>query len=218
MQNNGKKLTILAVIVYLLCKKHTEGGILMRNSVKKTNIVLLLVYLLLPIVVGIVVAYFTVKPDGEQTVATNMPMIVVVAVVGYFLTFFIVAPLIMMLNKKKFRDVCKENGCNYDDYFFKGQSTLVAVDTNSRKMGLLFKYNPTQPYVVSLDQVTEAKSSNGVNSLSLGGTREVYFTFRIDGVRIKVRTFLANSTYSLSSPTVMEAITKADYMVNAING
>lgn len=111
---------------------------------------------------------------------------------------------------------CREQGCNYN-YFFYGKTTLVAIDTESRKMGLLFRMNPFQTFVVDLDEVSNAKTSNGASALSLGGTREVYFTFMLREKKYKVCTLTANTTLSLKSKEVMEAVAKADRIVEIMN-
>lgn len=121
-----------------------------------------------------------------------------------------------MHKKKRMERECGEQGCNID-YFFKGNSTFVAIDVESRKMGLLFILNPFKTYIVSLDEVSDAKTSNGASGLSLGGTREVFFTFMLRGKKYKVRTLYASTTLSVKSRQVMEAVAKADRLVEVFN-
>lgn len=188
----------------------------MKTDLKKFSPVLFLVYMLIPIIAGAIAAIVIVNPDGPSFFQSQLVLAVLVALIGYIVVFCIVAPVLFQGNKKRMDKECKAKGCDAD-YFFWGKTTLVAVDTQSKKMGLLFRMNPFTTFVLDLDEVTDAKSCNGASALNFGGTREVYFTFRIGKMKFKVPTFTANTTCSLKSQKVMEAIAKADRMVSVIN-
>lgn len=189
----------------------------------KINIGLLIAYILLAILLVIVIAIFAyycfIPEEPQPRLEGAKPYIVILSItlgimIGLFLTFCMVAPLVRFFCKINFRNVCREKGCIYN-YYLDDKSTLVAVDTRSRKMALLFKYNPTKTYVVSLDQV-EAGNYNGVTAFSGGRTKEVYLSFLLYGEEIKVYAFRAGEPFSLDSYVVTEAISKVSVMVEAI--
>ena len=51
----------------------------------------------------------------------------------------------------------------------------------------------------------------------LNGTSRVSFVFLVDGVKIRVNTFISNRRWRLESDNVLTGISKADVMVEVLN-
>lgn len=48
------------------------------------------------------------------------------------------------------------------------------------------------------------------------GTSRVSFLFEVDGVKVRVNTFTSNQRWKMDDPKILEAISKADMMVQVL--
>lgn len=96
------------------------------------------------------------------------------------------------------------------NHTFNADGCTVAADTVNGKIAMIFKWNPKQYYVLPANHITNLWVDDGK---MLGGTSRVSFLFIVDGVKVRVNTFTSNRVWSMSSNYVLEAISKADLMV-----
>lgn len=179
-----------------------------QQKIKKVNAGYLLASILIPIIVVILVTFLAIVllPSGP---ASTISMIVWVAAILWW-----------SIGIKKVHDKKKEAklaeldaGGFVRNHTFNGDSSTVAVDIEHGKIAILFKWNPAQCYVLPANRITKMWTDDGK---TIGGTSRVSFLFVVDGVKIRVNTFISNKIWSMKSDKVLEAISKADMMVEAL--
>lgn len=100
---------------------------------------------------------------------------------------------------------------------FYGESCVVSMDMERRKMGLLFFWNPFQVQVIPAGRVARAWADDGARGTGrFRGTSRVSFLFEIDGAEIRVNTFISNQRWKLDDNRVLEGISKADLWVHVL--
>ena len=103
------------------------------------------------------------------------------------------------------------------NYVYNG-ACVVRVDMVHRKVALQFCLNPSHCYVVPAEQITRAWVEEGKRGKWIfEGTRKVSFLLMVNGVKVRVPTFVAPQRYSMVSDEVLTGISKADVMVEAID-
>ncbi len=140
-------------------------------------------------------------------------------VIGFFglMIMFALFPILFKLAKNKLNKELSESTFISNHTFNAGREYLM-VDLNRREIAIVFKYNPFKHYIVSLDDVAEAR----VNDFRQGsgfmeGTNRVGFQFKLKGAKITVYTFTAqNRRFTLDSKEVLTGISKAQMMVDAL--
>ncbi len=118
--------------------------------------------------------------------------------------------------KKKLDKTLAERGFT-SNHTFNATREYVLVDLNRKEIAVLFKYNPSQPVIAPLADVTDAK----VNDFKRGsgimeGTQGVAFEFKLKGQMIRVYTFFSNQRYKMNSNEVLTGISKAEMMVQTL--
>lgn len=96
------------------------------------------------------------------------------------------------------------------NHTFNADGCTVAADIVNGKIAMIFKWNPKQYYVLLANHISNLWVDDGK---MMGGTSRVSFLFIVDGVKVRVNTFTSNRIWSMSSNYVLEAISKADLMV-----
>ncbi|MCH5275382.1 MAG: hypothetical protein J1E65_06045 [Lachnospiraceae bacterium] len=96
------------------------------------------------------------------------------------------------------------------NHTFNADGCTVAADVVNGKIAIIFKWNPKQYYVLPANHITNLWVDDGK---MLGGSSRVSFLFIVDGVKVRVNTFTSNRVWSMSSNYILEAISKADLMV-----
>ena len=82
------------------------------------------------------------------------------------------------------------------------------------KIGLLFFWSPFQVQVAPASRVTKAWTDDGAGGAGfMRGTSRVSFLFVIDGIKIRVNTFISNQRWKMNDEKVLEGISKADRWV-----
>lgn len=184
------------------------------NPVKKTNVVYLLLVIFVPIVVialGFAIGYVFFHDGGTGAVVCFMgPVLLSVA-------WWILGPTtIWNQKKKKMMKQLKEQGFNRNQTFY-GSNQTVAVDIRQGKVALLFFWNPFELFVLPASRIAKAWTEDGAGGAGfLRGTSRVSFLFLIDGIKIRVNTFTSNQRWKMDDPKILEAVSKADMMVQVL--
>lgn len=118
---------------------------------------------------------------------------------------------------KKFEAELDAQGFKRNQTFY-GKSQTVIVDVGGGKVASIFFWNPFKSYITPASRVEKAwvddcKWGSGI----MEGTQRVRFCFTLDGITMKVDTFISNQRYKMTDPKVLDAISKADVMVDVIN-
>lgn len=181
-----------------------------QQKIKKVNVPYTLAVILIPIIIGIGLTVLSFTVLDNETVSIVMWS---VGLLGISLWFALGAQIIFDIKKKKRLQELETTGfiCNHT---FNADSCTVVVDKVYGKIGLIFKWNCSKFYVLPANRITNIWVDDGK---MLGGTRRVSFLFIVDGIKIRVNTFISSrQTYSMKSNCVLEAISKADMMVEDI--
>ena len=185
------------------------------KPVKKINIVYLLLVFAVPIAVialGGLIGYCFFRDGGAGAVVCFMgPTIVSVA-------WWILGPTTIWNQKKKqMMKQLGDQGFNRNQTFY-GSNQTVAVDIRQGKVALLLFWNPFEQYVMPASRITRAWTNDGAGGAGfMRGTSRVSFLFLIDGVRVQVNTFTSNQRWRMDDPKLLEAISKADMMVQVLD-
>lgn len=178
-----------------------------QQKIKKVNALYMTLVILIPIIIGIGLIALSFLMLDNETVSIVLWS---VALLGTTLWFALGPQIIFDKRKKKTMQELQATGfiCNHT---FNADSCTVVVDKVYGKIGLIFKWNCSQFYILPANRITNIWVDDGK---MLGGTRRVSFLFIVDGIKIRVNTFTSSrQTYSMKSSYVLEALSKADMMV-----
>ena len=185
------------------------------KPVKKTNIVYMLLVILAPIALialGVLIGYNFFRDGGTGAVVCFVcPFFVSVA-------WWILGPTtIWSRKKKKMMKELNQQGFNRNQTFY-GSNQTVAVDIRQGKVALLFYWNPFEQYVLPASRIDKAWTEDGAGGAGfLRGTSRVSFLFQVDGVKVRVNTFTSNQRWKMDDPKILEAVSKADMMVQVLD-
>ena len=186
-----------------------------QNRIKKFNTVYLLLTILVPIVlIGILgyVGYAKFRTGGVGAV------VCLVCPTLLSVLWWLIGPgLIWRVRKKALARQLDQVHFTRSQTFHGSTETVVA-DTEQGEIALLFFWNPFQPYTLSASQVDRAWTDEGAaGSGFLRGTSRVSFLFEIDGIKIRVNTFISNQRWKMNDAKVLEGISKADLWVQVLD-
>lgn len=100
------------------------------------------------------------------------------------------------------------------NHTFNADGCTVAVDAVHGKIAMVFKWNPSQCFVIPANRVGKMWVDDG--KTPLGGTSRVSFLFMVDEMKIRVNTFTSNKVWGMKSNYVLEALSKADMMIETL--
>ncbi len=100
------------------------------------------------------------------------------------------------------------------NHTFNADGCTVAVDAVHGSIAMVFKWNPSQCFVIPANRVGKMWVDDGKSPL--GGTSRVSFLFMVDEMKIRVNTFTSNKVWSMKSNYVLEALSKADMMIETL--
>ena len=183
-----------------------------EKKVKKVNAGYLLAAIFIPVVLIIAGGFLagTVFIDEKTLFMASYSVPLVLSVV-----WWIFGPTtIWSQNKKKMMKTLTAQGFNRNQTFY-GSNQTVAVDIRQGKVALLFFWNPFDLYVLSASRITKGWTEDGAGFLR--GTSRVSFLFLIDDIKIRVNTFTSNQRWKMDDPKILEAVSKADMMVQVLN-
>lgn len=182
--------------------------------VKKANAVYLLLTILVPIVfigvMGFIGATFFRDGGAGAVICLLCPTVAAVA-------WWILGPTaIWNQRKKKMVKDLDAQGFHRSQTFYGGSQTVV-VDVQHGKVALLFFWNPFELFVLPASCITKAWAEDGAGGAGfMRGTSRVSFLFLIDNVKVRVNTFTSNQRWKMDDPKILEAISKADMMVQIL--
>ncbi len=182
----------------------------MEQKIKKVNMTYLLLNIFGPIILAILVFLLAVVLPSELTGI----MSTISALVFFGACIWWAIGISKLSDKKKEE---KLNELDTTDFVrnntFYGDGCTVAVDIEGGKIAMIFKWNPTECFVMPASRITRIWVDDGK---TIGGTSRVSFLFVIDEVKVRVNTFISNRIWSMKSDNVVEAISKAEMMAEAL--
>ena len=188
----------------------------MEKKLKKINWIYLIGYIIVPILVMILAVALTAEkilPDNAFGFG-----IFAVGIFGPFLFWGMGGSFIFKRQKKKMAAELDSQNFHRNQTF-SGQLVEVVIDIIDCKVALKFFWNPFETYVIDASKVTDAHVDDGKMGRGfMAGSSRVSFLFKVDGIKIRVNTFSSNQRFRMDSDYILNAISKADMMVNVLNG
>lgn len=185
------------------------------EQVKKTNYVYVLCYIFVPLAAAGLSLFIgcTFFRDGGAGAVVCMFAIPLLAVLWWMFA----GRGIYKLGKKRMLKELDEMGIDRRQIFY-SDGCVVSMDMEQGKIGLLFFWDPFRVQVVPASRVTRAWADDGAKGAGfMRGTSRVSFLFEIDGVTVRVNTFISNQRWKLNDERVLEGISKADLWVQVLD-
>lgn len=179
-----------------------------QQKIQKVNIVYALLVILIPLIIMIgLLAASILWIEGDAGIALWS-----VGIIGGIL-WFIIGPD-QIYRKKRDKRMKELDASGYvRNHTFNADGCTVAVDVAHGKIAMVFKWNPSNCFVLPANRITNVWVDDGK---MMGGTRRVSFLFIVDGVKVRVNTFTSNRSWSMKSNYVLEALSKADMMIERL--
>ena len=177
---------------------------------KKVNTSYLAIWAGIPVAVAVVlvVLAFTVLMGNKAAF-----------VIAVFVAVGIIVAIPMFLESKMKKMAAalepgfKAQGFTYQ-YKFEANNAVYYIDQGGR-MGVVYRYNPTELQFVDLKQVTNVRVNDGKFGM---GTSRVSCEFLLDGKKVRITTLqVSRGTLSMKDKRVLEAISKADQLCSLLN-
>lgn len=185
------------------------------DQVKKINYVYLLGYIFIPLVIAAASIFigFLFFPTGGTGAGICFAIIPFIAVLWWIFA----GRNIYKLGKKRMVKQLDEMGIDRRQIFY-SDGCVVSMDIKQGKIGLIFFWNPFTVQVVPASRVTKAWTDDGASGVGFTrGTGRVSFLFLIDGIKIRVNTFISNQRWKMNDQKVLEGISKADLWVQVLD-
>ncbi len=182
-----------------------------QQQIKKRNVTYMLINILGPFVIFAVCILVSVLVE-DRNVMSGAIGVAMVAFFGGILWLVIGTDIIYKKQAKKRLAELDATGFTRN-HTFTADGCTVAVDVVQGKIAMIFKWNPFQYSTVPANRVTKMWVDDGK---TMGGTSRVSFLFVVDDVKVRVNTFTSNRVWSMKSDYVLEAISKADMMIESL--
>lgn len=186
-----------------------------NEKIKKINWLYLIGYIVVPILVMVLFVALTVWhvfPDnGLGTI---------LFAIGIFgpVVFWSIGGSFIFKNQNKKMEAELDSQNFHRNQTFNGKGVEVVVDTVDKKVALKFFWNPFEKFIIDAKRIENAYVDTGVSGSGfMEGSSRVSFLFTVDGVKIRVNTFISNQRFRMDSNYILDAISKADMMVNILN-
>lgn len=177
---------------------------------KKINTSYLAIWAGIPAVVAVILLVL-----GFTLFMGNKTVFVILA----FATIGIIVAIPMFLESKMKKMAAalepefKAQGFTYQ-YKFEANNAVYYIDQGGR-MGVIYRYNPTELQFVDLKQVTNVRVNDGKFGR---GTSRVCCEFLLDGKKVRITTLqVTRGTLAIKDKRVLEAISKADQLCSLLN-
>lgn len=103
-------------------------------------------------------------------------------------------------------------------HLFEGSSVTVLLDQVHGKLGLLFRWNPHQYYLLPSTQISKVWVDDGCGGIGpLRGTCRVRVLFTVKEVTVRMSTFVSNRPWRPDSDNVLVGISEAELMAELLN-
>ncbi len=185
-----------------------------NQKIQKTNGGYIAIYIFAPLVlIAIAVLVSVLIPEAEGTAAACAALLFIVSIFwwgwGWKLLF----------NKKKKEMEKKLNEAGFvRNHTFNGDGCTMVVDSVHGDIALLFRFNPFVIQITSAKKIERTWVDDGAHGAGImRGSSCVSFLFTVDGIKVRVNTFISNKRWRMDSNYILDGISKADMMVNVIN-
>lgn len=184
------------------------------TKIQKINWAYLLGYIFLPILIcaacyGLCYACF--RDGGDGAVWTT-----VVPTLLAILWWSFGGSLLFKRHSKAFEKQFEAEGYRAENIFY-GRGKTVIVDSNKGQVGLIFFWNPWGNYIFPASRVEKAWVDDGKHGSGfLEGSQRVGFILIVDGIKVRIDTFVSNQRFKMDDQRITRGIAKANIVVQAV--
>lgn len=183
------------------------------QKIKKVDFFYLLDYIFAPILICAICIMIATNcfPDGGKGNDFATGLLVIPCVLS-FIWWVFGGALVFKFRTKAFEKQLDAEGFTRNQTFY-GRGKTVIVDLNKGEMALLFFWNPCHPYVFSASRVEKSWVDDGkMGSGFMEGSSRVSFLFIVDGVKVRIDTFISNQRFKMDDNRILKGIGKANTM------
>lgn len=186
-------------------------------KIKKVNPVYLLAYIFVPVAICALFIFIATHcfPDGgkKNDFATSLITVPVLLSMAWWIFG---GALLFKLRTKALERKLDQDGFTRNQTFY-GRGKTVIVDLKKGEIALLFFWNPFNPFIFSAARVEKSWVDDGkMGSGFLEGSSRVSFLFVVDGIKIRVDTFISNQRFRMDDDRITKGIGKANTMAQMI--
>lgn len=186
----------------------------MQEKLKKINVPYLLGYILIPLTVcaiSILIGNLAFHDGGNGAVICFM-IIPIIAILWWIFG----GSLIFRKQTRALETKFAQEGYKRNHTFYSRGKTVV-LDIEKGMLGIVFFWNPFEPYIIPASRVKKAWTDDGkMGSGFMEGSSRVSFLFIVDGIQVRVDTFTSNQRFRMDDKHILTGISKADMMVKSI--
>lgn len=183
-------------------------------KIKRINPLFAVAFIAIPVVTALIlitIAFVLIDNLGARSVISIIEVTIVV------LWFTVLGGKFYKSKVSKLEAELDGMGLNRNQTF-NGRGETVIVDIVGGKVAVIFYWNPFKKYIVSASKIEKAWVEDGKKgSGKREGSKRVRFCFILDGVRIDVNTFISNTRYKMTDNYILDGVSKAEHMVEALN-
>lgn len=187
------------------------------QKIQKVNPLYLLANIFLPImamVLGIVVVVVIHNAGVSADIGSGVGAVIIMVVYVGAILWWAIGPRKVYEKKREAKLKELDTQGFTRNHTFNADGCTVAVDAVHGKIAMVFKWNPSQCFVIPANRVGKMWVDDG--KTPLGGTSRVSFLFMVDEMKIRVNTFTSNKVWGMKSSYVLEALSKADMMIETL--
>lgn len=183
------------------------------KPIKKVDFFYLFDYIFAPIVICAVCILIATNcfPDGGKgsDLATGLIAVPFMLAMAWWIFG---GTIVFKRRTKAFEKQLDTEGFIRNQTFY-GRGKTVIVDLNKGEMTLLFFWNPCHPYVFSAARVEKSWVDDGkMGTGFMEGSSRVSFLFIVDGVKVRIDTFISNQRFKMDDNRILKGISKANTM------
>lgn len=151
------------------------------------------------------------EPFFRSSIASKIAAGILFFIFAFILCLLFYQRLLYWAGKKMTLNYLKRQNFIPNQVFY-SHNLSTYVDLKNGKIGVLLKWNPLHPYIVDASQLKEAHTDMPESR----STRSVTFSYTLYNTSFVSFVFLSKHYYNTQSNKVLEAISKADLMVDSL--
>lgn len=184
------------------------------QRIQKLSLIYLLAYILIPCAMLAAAFAVSLRLIEDSTVAALVMTCFLMLAVFWWLYL---GGLFYDKGEKKRMAALDDQGF-VRNHTFHSNGCTVAVDLVHGRLALMFRWNPGRTFIVPANRISKVWVDDGCGGPGfLRGACRVSFLFTVEGVTVRVNTFISNRRWSPESDNVLVGISKADVMADVLN-
>ncbi len=183
------------------------------SKVTKTNFTYQILYILAPVLITVLAGVIPYVAAPDWNMGPLLPFVCLLLSV----VWWILGGRLIYNSKKKSMMVELDRAGFTRNQTFYGRSCTVVVDLVKNQLALLFFWNPFKVQTFPASRISKAWVDDGRSGKGvMEGSARVSFLFVVDGVKLRVDTFVSNQRLTMKDRRILTGIEKAEKMVDTL--